>query len=80
MKVKEPRKFTCVDVRALIAEGTEPRDAILAAVAGLGPHGGLEVISPFLPSPLIERLHLEGFSAHPERRLDGSWVTRFWRD
>ncbi|MBI5767597.1 MAG: DUF2249 domain-containing protein [Verrucomicrobia bacterium] len=80
MKAKGIRRFTSIDVRLLMAGGEEPRDRIMAMVAELGARDGLEVISPFLPAPLIERLQTDGFTVHPERRLDGSWVTRFWRE
>jgi hypothetical protein len=35
----------------------------------------LLLITPFIPSPLIEKLHSEGFEARPEPRGDGSWQT-----
>lgn len=68
-----------LDVRPLIARGAEPFTKIMATVAALGPHEGLVLITPFLPSPLIEKLQSEGFQARPERRADGSWQTHFSR-
>ncbi len=59
------RKFTTLDVRDLLARGEEPRDHILAAVAALGADEGLLLIAPFMPAPLIERLHAEGFRSGP---------------
>jgi len=38
------------------------------------------VIAPFLPSPLIERLRSQGFSARPVRGSDGTWTVDFSRD
>lgn len=73
-------KFQTLDVRALIQRGEEPREKIFAVAAALGPHEGLALISPFLPSPLIERLQADGFTARPERLHDGSWQTLFWRE
>ena len=73
-------KFKTLDVRALIARGEEPRALILAAIAALQPGEGLALHAPFLPSPLVERLRAEGFTARPERQADGSWHTYFWRD
>jgi hypothetical protein len=75
-----PGKLRTLDVRWLVAEGHEPFGKIMEAVADLGPHDGLEIISPFLPSPLIERLQSDGFRAMPERRSDGAWQTRFVRE
>ena len=73
-------QFKTLDVRPLLAKGTEPRAAILKRVAEIGPGDGLEVIAPFLPAPLIERLRSEGFASSVERRADGGWAARFWRE
>jgi uncharacterized protein (DUF2249 family) len=75
-KVPEP---LVVDVRPLIAEGVEPRPHIFAAVQALEPEQTLVVIAPFLPSPLVERLKAEGFSANVNRCTDGAWEVRFVR-
>lgn len=75
-----PKKFRTIDVRAMVAHGEEPRPKLFAAVAALGAHEGLIVVTPFLPSPLIERLSGDGFTARPERAADGSWRTTFWRE
>ena len=68
-----------LDLRPVIARGEEPRAKVFAVVAALAPGEALVVITPFLPSPLIERLQADGFSARPERRGDGSWQTHFSR-
>ena len=80
MKPTEARKVRSLDVRPLITRGEEPREKILAAIAALAPGELLALITPFLPSPLIEKLQADGFTARPERRHDGSWQTYFWRD
>ena len=69
-----------LDVRRVFAAGGEPFPLIMAAVAEVGAGGSLVLITPFLPSPLIEKLHAEGFTARPERRADGSWQTLFRRE
>lgn len=74
------RTFRTIDVRAAIARGEEPKPVLLAAVAALGPNEGLIVVAPFLPSPLVELLKADGFTARPERCADGSWRTSFWRE
>ncbi|ATC63534.1 hypothetical protein CMV30_05955 [Nibricoccus aquaticus] len=70
-------KDRVMDVRPLIAEGIEPRPQLFAAVKGLAAGQALVVIAPFLPSPLIERLKADGFSAEVTRRGDGAWEVRF---
>lgn len=68
-----------VDVRKVLQEGQEPCHAIDAALAELRPEQGLQVIAPFMPSPLVERLRAEGFNARPSRRKDGAWQVDFVR-
>lgn len=63
----------------MLARGEEPFARIVAVVAALKPDEGLLLVSPFLPSPLVEKLQAEGFQARPERRADGSWQTHFVR-
>lgn len=74
-----PRRRREVDVRAILARGQEPLTYILPAVSATEAADELLVVSPFLPSPLIERLRSEGFEARPARQGDGSWQTLFWR-
>ena len=77
--MSSPRKRRVLDIRPLIMEGEQPFPRIAAATSALTADEVLHLITPFLPSPLIERLQSEGFEARPERRADGSWETRFWR-
>lgn len=64
----------------MLAAGEEPFGRIMTEVATVGPGDTLSLITPFLPSPLIEKLQAEGFLARPERRSDGSWLTSFSRE
>ena len=72
-------RYRTLDVRPLFARGGEPFAEIRKTVDALPSREGLLLITPFLPSPLIELLQNEGFEAHPERPSDGSWQTRFTR-
>jgi hypothetical protein len=72
--------FRRVDVRRLLATGVEPLPEIRRRVAALKPSEGIAVVAPFLPSPLIELLRSENFTARAEHQADGSWITYFWRD
>lgn len=76
MKSGDVRKTRTLDLRAMFARGDEPFGKIMEAVAALAPGDVLVLITPFLPSPLIEKLHSEGFQAQPERRADGAWQTQ----
>ena len=75
-----PATFKKLDVRPLLAKGTEPFAAIRARVDALKAGEGLTVIAPFLPSPLIEKLNSEGFQSTAQHQPDGTWAVNFWRD
>jgi uncharacterized protein (DUF2249 family) len=74
------RAYRTLDVRPLFERGDEPFAVIRKSVDALTAKEGLVLITPFLPSPLIEILQNEGFKARPERRSDGSWQTCFTRE
>jgi uncharacterized protein (DUF2249 family) len=82
MSAKESasRKTRTLDVRPLMARGEEPFLKIMQTVASLAPTEDLVLLTPFLPSPLIEKLRSEGFNARPERLGDGGWQTHFARE
>ncbi len=75
-----PVIFKRLDVRPLIAKGTEPFATIRARVDSLKTGEGLIVIAPFLPSPLVEKLGSEGFRSSVQHQVDGSWAVNFWRE
>jgi uncharacterized protein (DUF2249 family) len=79
MKPTGARKARPLDVRPLFARGNEPFAPIMDAVAALAAGEDLLLVTPFLPSPLIEKLQADGFQARPERRSDGGWQTLFSR-
>ena len=72
-------KFKRFDVRPLLQRGAEPLPQILQRVQALKPGGGLIVLAPFLPSPLIELLGSQGFASKIETGDPGSWIVYFWR-
>ncbi len=75
-----PRKFKTLDVRPILNAGDEPFAKIRENIDALGDDEGLSVITPFLPSPLIEKLGSEGFQSRVERQVGGGWVVHFWHD
>ncbi len=79
MKPADTRKTRSLDVRPMMARGEEPFVKIMATVAALGEKEEFLLVTPFVPSPLIEKLRSEGFEAQAERRSDGGWQTRFSR-
>lgn len=79
MNSPSARKTRTLDIRPLMAAGVSPFEKIMKAIDALAAGETLLLITPFLPSPLIEKLHSEGLEARPARRADGSWQTQFWR-
>jgi uncharacterized protein (DUF2249 family) len=75
-----PVAYKRLDVRPLIAKGTEPFATIRARINALKAGEGLTVIAPFLPSPLIEKLSSEGFRSSAQHQPDGAWAVNFWRE
>lgn len=73
-------KFKRFDVREMIRSGIEPFPHIHERAHALGAGEGLLVVAPFLPSPLVERLSGEGFSAKVERGQGADWLVYFWRE
>jgi hypothetical protein len=73
-------QFKRFDVRDLIRRGGEPFPEIRKRVDALKPGEGLIVVAPFLPSPLVEKLHSEGFASKVERGQGADWMVYFWRE
>lgn len=73
-------QFKRFDVRDLIRQGIEPLPEIRRRVSLLKPGGGLIILAPFLPSPLIELLTGEGFQSKVERGSGSDWMVYFWRE
>ncbi len=73
-------QFKRFDVRDLIRRGGEPFPEIRKRVDALKLDEGLIVVAPFLPSPLVEKLHSEGFASKVERGQGSDWMVYFWRE
>ncbi|MGH7993017.1 MAG: DUF2249 domain-containing protein [Limisphaerales bacterium] len=73
-------QFKRFDVRDLIRRGVEPLPEIRRRVDTLKAEEGLLVVAPFLPSPLVEKLHSEGFASTIERGQGTDWMVYFWRE
>jgi AcrR family transcriptional regulator/uncharacterized protein (DUF2249 family) len=62
-----------LDVRPLLARGTDPLQAILAALDSLGRGGVLKITAPFRPSPLIALLTRRGHAARATEIAPNRW-------
>jgi Uncharacterized conserved protein (DUF2249) len=80
MNMPPMNRFKRFDVRELLQRGAEPFPEIRLRVDALKAGEGLILLAPFLPSPLIEKLHGEGFLSKIERGGGADWIIYFWRE
>jgi len=66
-----------LDARPLLAQGIHPLDRVQQEVATLISDEIYEIITPFPPSPMIEKMSGAGFSTHTETLADGMFHTYF---
>jgi uncharacterized protein (DUF2249 family) len=63
-----------LDVRPILAAGTDPLQAILAALGGVAPDGMLQVVAPFRPAPLLALLSSRGYRCEAREDSPGTWA------
>jgi len=68
-----------LDVRPMMADGKEPFDAIMGAVAGLGEQEEFELLAPLEPVPLYDVLNARGFTHETESLGKGDYRIVFRR-
>jgi hypothetical protein len=73
---KEKIKFT-LDARPLLAQGIHPLERVQQECATLSPGEVYEIITPFPPSPMIEKMTADGFETHTESAADGMFHSYF---
>ncbi|HIJ62058.1 MAG TPA: DUF2249 domain-containing protein [Rhodospirillaceae bacterium] len=69
-----------IDVRPLLAQGTDPLQTVLERTASLAAGGVLVLDAPFDPLPLRRLLAGKGFSSEARRLGDGHWQVTCRRD
>lgn len=62
-----PEGLRALDVRPILEQGTDPLDAILEALAAVGPGGVLKLTAPFRPEPLLALLGGRGHALANQR-------------
>ncbi len=65
-----------LDARPLLAEGIHPLERVLQEAATLNPGEIYEIITPFPPMPMIEKLEAAGFESFSEQ-VEGMFHTYF---
>ena len=76
----EPEQLVQLDVRPVLAGGTDPFQLIMAKINELQEGQALEIINTFTPAPLITVLKRQGFSAYTEMVNDQLVHTFFYKD
>ncbi|MDX9905035.1 MAG: DUF1858 domain-containing protein [Bacteroidales bacterium] len=66
-----------LDARPVIEQGGHPLGEVLTGVGDLKPGEIYELISPFLPAPLIERVVAQGFDNWSEKIAEDHFINYF---
>lgn len=66
----------CFDAREMIAVGGHPLQKVLKDAKDLAKGEIYELVAPFLPAPLIDKMKEQGFESYTEQEGDGLW--RVW--
>ncbi|CAA7624044.1 conserved hypothetical protein [Candidatus Terasakiella magnetica] len=69
-----------LDVRAMLAQGIDPFEAMMEAASSIEMGGFLVVDAPFNPSPLRRILAGRGFSSYGRKLTEGHWRVFFHLD
>jgi len=68
-----------LDARPLLASGNHPVEKVINETATLNPGEIYEIMTPFPPTPMIEKLNVLGFESHSEKDDSGLYHTCFAR-
>ena len=66
-----------LDARPLLAQGIHPLEQVQEQCAALNPGEIFEIITPFPPAPMIEKMSAAGYKTHSEGTPDGMFHTYF---
>lgn len=75
--LKEEKIFKQLDARPIIEQGGHPLGDVLTDIRDLAPGDIYELITPFLPAPLIERVVDQGFDAWSNKEAEDRIRTYF---
>jgi len=77
--LKEENIVKRLDARPIINQGGHPLGDVLADIKDLGNGDIYELITPFLPAPLIERVVVQGFDAWSKKEAEDLIRTYFFK-
>ena len=69
-----------LDARPLLAQGIHPLERVQKETSTLNPGEIYEIITPFPPAPMIEKMTASGFLTHMEEGEDGLFHTWFMKN
>lgn len=77
--IKQDNIKITLDARPLLAQGVHPLELVQQQTAMLNPGEIFEIITPFPPTPMIEKMQAAGFNTHSGTADDGLFHTYFQR-
>jgi hypothetical protein len=77
--LKEEMIVKRLDARPVIEQGGHPLGEVLTGVSDLKPGEIFELITPFTPAPLIERVVAQGFDNWSEKRAEDHFINYFYK-
>jgi len=77
--LKEDKIVKRLDARPVIEQGGHPLGDVLSGVGDLQPGEIYELVTPFLPAPLIERVVAQGFDNWSDKKSEDHFINYFLR-
>jgi uncharacterized protein (DUF2249 family) len=75
--LKKDKVKISLDARPLLAQGIHPLERVQQECTALQPGEIFEIITPFPPAPMIEKMAAGGFETHSESGADGMFHSYF---
>jgi hypothetical protein len=75
--IAEAASIVCFDARPVLATGAHPVKEVMAGLAALGSGEVFELVTPFVPAPIVDMAHARGFEAFSAR--EGETVHTYFR-
>jgi len=80
LKAIRPEQLVQLDVRPVVAGGTDPFQLIMEKLKSLGEGQVLQIINTFTPAPMIAVLQRQGFSSYTETGNDNRVSNHFYKN
>ena len=66
-----------LDARPIIEQGGHPLGEVLTGVGDIQPGDIYELVTPFMPAPLIERVVAQGFDTWSDKKSEDHFINYF---